>query len=244
MLQHTRGIVLRAVKYGETSLVCSIFTEQSGVQSFLVKGVRSARAKGNKAGLLQPSTLLELNTYFRPQRNLQYLGEFHPAYLYASLQEDVVKNSIALFSVELLLRLLPEQAPLPELFDFTFGYFCLLDKSSSAQAANMPLYFIIECSRLLGYDIRGNYDPETPHLNLQEGAYTAHPPALAPYVPDEDARALNALLRIEDPAQLAGVAMNGPMRFRLLQWYIDFLQQHTQHLSNIRSLQVLQAILH
>jgi hypothetical protein len=38
--------------------------------------------------------------------------------------------------------------------------------------------------------------------------------------------------------------MSAAMRMRLTEWYIAFLQRHTQHMSNIRSLQVLQAILH
>lgn len=244
MLQVTRGIVLRPVKYGETSLICSIFTEQFGVQSYLVKGVRTSKAKGNGAGLLQPATLLDLTVSHMAEKNLQYIRELHPAYIYSSLQSEVVKNSIALFSVELLLRLLPEHAPLPDLFDFAFHYFTELDKRPLDEVANFPLHFIIQCSRQLGYDIRGGYSEHTPHLNLQEGAFTDHPPAIAPFVSDEDARTLDKLLHVTDQNGLRDVRMNAPMRFRLLDWYIAFLHQHTQHLGNIKSLTVLQAILH
>src|SRR5690606_8893505 len=115
MLQKTNGIVLRSVKYGETSLICSVFTEVYGVQSYLVQGVRTAsKTRQNRAGLLQPATLLDMVVYNKPHANLQRIKEFQPAYIYQSLQEHIVKNSVALFSVELLLRLLPEQAPFPE----------------------------------------------------------------------------------------------------------------------------------
>ena len=244
MLQTTQGIVLRSVKYGETSLICSIFTDQYGVQSYLVKGVRSAKAKGSRAGLLQPATLLDLSIYYRSQKNLQHIREFHPAYFYNSLQSEIVKNSIALFSVELLLKLLPEHAPQPELFAFTFNYFRALDTTELSAVANFPLFFIIQCSRFLGYDINGNFSPDTPHLHLQDGAFTHHPPSIAPYVNDEDAGAIDKLLRISEVKDLPTVAMNSAMRFRLLDWYLAFLHQHTQHLGNIRSLPVLQAILH
>lgn len=244
MLQATRGIVLRSVKYGETSLICSIFTEQYGIQSYLVKGVRTSRASGNRAGLLQPATLLDLSVYYRSQKNLQHIREFHPFHIYLSLQEEVIKNSVALFSVELLLRLLPEHAPLPELFEFATGYFIELDKRPRDEVANFPLYFIIQCSRLLGYDVRGGYSVKTPHLNLQEGAFTSYAPSIIPYVSDEDAQMLDKLLIVSSLSALGNLSMNAQMRFRLLDWYIAFLQQHTQHLSNIRSLPVLQAILH
>ena len=45
-LHTTRGIVLRIVKYGETSLIVTIYTELFGIQSFLVNGVRASSKKG------------------------------------------------------------------------------------------------------------------------------------------------------------------------------------------------------
>jgi DNA repair protein RecO (recombination protein O) len=244
MLQNTKGIVLRAVKYGETSLICTIFTGYFGVQSYIIQGIRNSRSKGSRAGLFQPATLLDLVVYNKPQTNLQRIKEFQPAYIYNNLQEEIVKNSIALFSVELLLRLLPEQAPMPELFDFSFAYFEELDKLPVSEVANFPLYFIINCGRFLGYDIKGHFDTDTPHLNLHEGGFTHNPPALSPYVSEEDARAFEQVLQAADTTALKYIDMNAAMRYRLLDWHMEFLQQHTQHLGNIKSLAVLQAILH
>ena len=60
MIHKTKGIVLRAVKYGETSLVVTIFTELFGLQSYLVNGVRTPTKKGTaKANLFQPAAMLE-----------------------------------------------------------------------------------------------------------------------------------------------------------------------------------------
>ncbi|MBS1689757.1 MAG: DNA repair protein RecO [Bacteroidetes bacterium] len=244
MLQNTKGIVLRSVKYGETSLICTIFTGYFGVQSYLIQGIRSTKSKSNRSGLFQPATMLELVVYNKPQTNLQRIKEFQLAYVYNSLQEEIVKNSIALFSVELLLRLLPEHAPMSELFDFSIHYFQELDKMPVSDVANFPLYFIIHCSRFLGYDIKGNYSAETPHLNLHEGGFTHNAPALSPYVSDEDTKVFEQVLQANDIAALKEIDMNAAMRYRLLDWHMDFLHQHTQHLGNIKSLAVLQAILH
>src|SRR4051812_44832359 len=115
MLQKTNGIVLRSVKYGDTSLVTTIFTAVSGVQTYMVKGVRTSKAGKNRAGSFQPGVLLEMVVYQQPHKNIQHIREFQAAYLYNSLHENVIKNSIGLFSAEVLLRLLPEHAPLPVL---------------------------------------------------------------------------------------------------------------------------------
>ena len=45
MLFKTKGIVMRAVKYGETSLVVTIFTELFGMQTYMVNGVRISSPK-------------------------------------------------------------------------------------------------------------------------------------------------------------------------------------------------------
>ena len=43
MLEKTRGIVLSTVKYGETSIIAAIFTEQFGRQSYMINGIRSSK---------------------------------------------------------------------------------------------------------------------------------------------------------------------------------------------------------
>jgi len=244
MLSKTNGIVLRSVKYGDSSLITTLFTEQYGVQSYLVQGVRSAKASKNRAGFFQPGVLLELVVYHQPGKNLQRLREFQPAYLYGSLQENIIKNSILLFSVELLLRLLPEGAPMTDLFEYAFGYFITLDQTPVAGIANFPLFFIIRCSGLCGFDLKGTYSEDTPHLNFQEGGFTATLPTSIPFTKDEDARALDRILQTTDFEGLKAVEMNAATRLRLIDWYIGFLQSHSQHMGNIRSLPVLQMVLH
>ncbi|MBS1783760.1 MAG: DNA repair protein RecO [Bacteroidetes bacterium] len=244
MLYQTKGIVLRSVKYGESSLITTMFTHQFGVQGYLVQGVRKSGSKAGKAGLLQPSVLLDLAAFQSPQISLQRLREFHPAHIYRSIQEDIVKNSVALFSVELLLRLLPEQAPLPELFNFCFSYFLQLDLLGPLAVANFPIFFITKIGNYLGYSLSGNYSTETPHLNLIEGSFTTHLPPIPIEVRDTDARALQSILEVEKMELLAQIHIGSDVRFRLLDWYILFLQQHTQHFSPIKSLPVLRAILH
>lgn len=240
VLQQTRGIVLRSVKYGETSLITTIFTETSGVEGFLVQGVRTA--KHNRAAMLQPATLLDMTVYRNPRKSLQRLREFHPAVTVTALREDVVRNCIALFSAELLLRLLPEHAPAPELFRFSFFYLQQLATSGQTAVANYPLFFVLSCSRLSGYEIRGTYSTTTPYLHLQEGGFAGHPPSEPPYVTDADAR-LISLLTQQEASTLLQMPMNRVTRNRLLDWYLAFLHRHSQHLGQLKSLVVLREIL-
>jgi DNA repair protein RecO (recombination protein O) len=182
--------------------------------------------------------------YHKSQQNLQRIREFQPSFLYTTLQEDVVKNCIALFSTELLLRLLPENAPAEDLFAFSYDYFTHLDKSSTQQVANFPVFFVIQCGRLMGYEVRGGYSMETPHANLHEGMFTTSPPPFSPFLNDEDAQILSTLLGVNDIAGAKQMEINGAVRVRLLEWYIEFLQRHAQHVGHIKSLGILQSVLH
>ena len=245
MIQTTQGIVLRSIKYGETSLVSTLFTRIYGVQTYLVQGIRTAaKGRSSRAGLLQPATLLDIVAYHKPGKSLQRLREFSPLYIYNQLQEHIVRNSVALFSVELLFRLLPQEAPAPELFDFTIEYFRQLDTLPAPAIANFPVFFLIQCSRYLGYEIQGIYSPATPYLNLSEGGFTAEPPAISPPVADEDAHALGQLLKARRFEDLQETTLNASMRMRLMEWYLQFLRRHTEHMGPMKSLEVLQAILH
>ena len=231
MLHKTNGIVLRSIKYGDSSLITTIFTAIFGVQTYIVQGVRSTKANQNKGGFFQPGMLLDLVVYQQPQKNMQRIREFRAAYIYTGLQEDVVKNSISMFSVELLLRLLPEQAPQPMLFDLAYEYFIALDKMSLHQVANFPLFFIIQCSKVLGYE-------------LNDAGSTLQFNSSMPFINDEDTSFLGLLLEANDYAVLEQIKINADIRLRLIDWYVLYLQQHTQHMGNLKSLSVLRAILH
>lgn len=244
MIGQANGIVLRSVKYGETSLVVTIFTDRYGVHAFLVQGVRSSSSGRNKAAYFQPGTLLDMVIYLQPQKNLHRIREYKTAYIYANIQESIIRNSVLLFSAEMLLRLLPAEAPFPELFSFAYSYLVALDRSDNRIVSNMPLYFLVKCSALLGYELSGQYTADTPYLNISEGGFSASAPVFGTTVTNLDSSILSRFVAADSLEELTDINMNSESRFRLIDWYLEFLQQHTQHLSNVRSLQVLRTILH
>ena len=244
MLNTTKGIVLRSVKYGETSLILSIFTERFGLQSYIIKGVRSEKTKSKRAGLLQIGSLIEIVAEHKPNRQLQHIREFQPSYIYQSLQEEIIKNSIATFSVESLIRLLPQEETMDDLYQFAENYLIDLDTYQLHEVANFPLFFCIQCGKYFGYNILGNYSEETPYLNASEGIFTTQPPLESSSLNVEDVRMLNLLLNVQETGNVSAILLNSAARNRLLDWYILFLQHHTQHLKNLRSLEILRIILH
>jgi DNA repair protein RecO (recombination protein O) len=149
MIQKTRGIVFRFTKYGETSIIVSIFTEVFGLQSYIVNGVRSKTAK-NKIALYQPLTLLELVVYHRPNANLERIREiqcFHP---YQSLTSDIKKSTIAIFINELLNKTVKEESHVQDLFEFLVQSMIAIDELTT-NTEDAHLIFMIKLSRHLGF---------------------------------------------------------------------------------------------
>src|ERR1700760_4460866 len=177
MIHKTKGIVLRTVKYGETSVVVTIYTELFGIQSYLVNGVRSSSKKGpGKANLFQPAAILDLVVYHNELKNLQRIREFKWGVLYQHIFFDVLKNSVALFMVELLQKCLKQPEPNPELFYFIEDSFLHLDACEGRVLANFSLFFTLHLAGFFGFRIQDIYSERNPILDLREGQFVAEMP--------------------------------------------------------------------
>ena len=70
MENKTRGIVIRTIKYGESSAICNILTEQFGLLGFHIPGVYKNKGKV-KMSYLQPLNTVELSLNYKKNSNLQ-----------------------------------------------------------------------------------------------------------------------------------------------------------------------------
>lgn len=243
-LHKTKGIVLRTVKYGETSIIVTIFTELFGVQSYLVNGVRASTKKGSgKANLFQPSVMLDLVVYHNELKHLNRIKEFKWGYLYQHILSDVRKNAVALFMVELLTKCLKQPEGNPELFHFSEDVFTKLDESSGAVMANLPLFFALHLPFHFGFRITDNYSERHPYLDLQEGCFVAEQPHHPHFLEDKQAAVTSQLLKVMQPEDLAEIKLNHDFRRNLLYVYETYYALHIPDFGTMRSLPVLREIL-
>ena len=243
-LHHTKGIVLRTVKYGETSVIVSIFTEIFGVQSYLVNGIRVASKKGNnKAGLFQPTAILDLIVYHNELRQLQRIKEFRWNYLYTHILTDVPKNAIALFMVELLTKCLKQPEANADLYSFVEDAFIHLDSCDQAIAANFPLFFALHLPVFFGFRCSDNYSEQISFLDLQEGNFVRERPPHPYFLEDRYAYITSQLLKVQQPDELKDLRLNQEIRRNLLYAYERYYALHIQDFGSMRTLPVLREIL-
>ena len=245
MITHkTKGIVLRTVKYGETSIIANIYTELFGMQSYIVNSVRTTSKKGSgRANLFQPAAMLDLIVYHNDIKNLQRIKEFRWAHVYGHIFFNVFKNAVALFMVELLQRTLKQPEPNPELFDFIEDAFMHLDEATEPVVANFPLYFALHLSGFYGFRFVDTYSDKKPVLDLVEGEFVAERPHHNHFLEDEYSQVTSHLLKVMQPSELSQIKLNHDLRRILLHSYETFYALHIQDFGSLKTLPVLEAVL-
>ena len=221
MLHKTRGIVFRFTKYGETSIIVTIFTEMFGLQSYMVNGVRSKAAKGQIA-LYQPLMLLELVVYYKENANILRIKEVKCFHQYASLLTDIRKSAQAMFLNEIVNKAIKEQSHAQEICSFLFDSFEVLDRLTD-NYENFHLVFLIKLSRFLGF-----------------GPHHAHELLIGRVLEVKEEVILQRLLEA-DYAEVISITQS--QRRNLLDLVLRFYADHIENFGEVRSIQVLREVL-
>jgi DNA repair protein RecO (recombination protein O) len=220
MLAHTHGVVFRFVKYGETSIIVTIFTAQFGLQAYIVNGVRSKSGKG-KIALYQPLTPLDLVVYHKETTTIMRIKEAKCIYPYREISRDVRKTTIALFIEELINKAIKEESHAHELCDFLVESLITLDQIQKPE--NFHLIFMVMLSRHLGFQ------PMDPHE------------VLGGRVMDfDEEHVLEALL---NSGYTSDLNLTNIQRRNILDALIRFYSMHIDNFGNMKSLSVLREIL-
>jgi len=244
MTHKTKGVVLRTVKYGETSVITTVYTELFGVQSYIVKGVRQATKKSQgKGNYFQPGAMLNMVVYHNELKNLQFIKEHEWSYLYDEVLFNVVKNAVAMYIVELLQHSLKQPEANPELFYLIEDTLKQLDKGTNTFTANLPLYFTLHLGSELGFQLQGSYSKATPVLDLMEGIFVQDVPVHPHYLSGEAANVTSQISNIFFYNDLENIQLNRNIRRELLLAYQQFMTLHISDFGEMRSLPILQEVL-
>lgn len=241
-LHTTKAIILRAVKYGETSLIVTAYTELFGLQSYIVQGVRTVSKKGSgKANYFQPGAILELVVYHQEIKNLQRIKEFKWSYLYKEVLSNVIKNCVLLYMVELLQKCIKQPESSAELFSFIEEALMQLDNADETITAGLTIYFAIHLAAFFGFQI--NHDEQLPILDLQDGKFSQTHPQHAYYTDGKTAALIFELLKVMQPAELHEVPMNHLQRRAVLEVMETFYTLHLPEFGKMKTLPVLKEVL-
>jgi len=239
MLVATEGIVLHFIKYGESSVIATIYTRDFGRQSYLVNAARSKKSQ-NKASLLQPLFLVEFVAYQKQSNDLHRIKELKSNFVYQNLPFEITKSSLAIFLAEVLYKSINEQESYPEMYDFiksSLLYFDLMETGSS----NFHLWFLFRLTEYLGFL------PDTSRVgfegwfDIKKGGIVHFQPSHPFYANKEVTEKLMELstLKIHEIGEFE---ISRRMRDTLISVLIDYYQLHFDDLGEIKSLNVLREV--
>lgn len=218
MLHKTRGIVFKHFKYRDTSIIAKIFTEEFGLQTYMINGVRSKSSKG-KIALYQPLTLLDLVVYYKESADINRISEVKCGSPFQTIPTDIKKTAIAMFMAEILYKCVKEEGEVHDLFEFIYHSLEILDHLES-NFHNFHLQFMLKLSKYLGFGMESS--------DFLDVFYA------------EEAQLAKELM---DNSYEESAKLSNNSRRKMLDHIIKFFQTNVDSLKEINSIKVLQEVL-
>lgn len=234
-----KGIVVRTIKYGETSLILDLFTEEKGLISCIAGGIRKKRSTMPPAAF-QLLQVIRATIYFKDNERLSRIKEVQPIALHHQLIDDPVKRVIVLFLAELLQKSVKEKEAREDLFHFLTTQLAHLNNLTD-HIANFHLLFMLELSRYLGFYPIQNYNEDLVYFDVIDGQFVMKPDARRT-LSDEESRDLNKLFALSiDDLSIANLSNND--RRSILQSMIKYYQSHIEGFGEMKSPKIIHVVL-
>jgi DNA repair protein RecO (recombination protein O) len=239
MLEKTRGIILHQIKYTDSGIVTQIYTRKFGRQSFLIKGMRN-RKTGKHNILFQPLFVLDLELYYKANREIQTLKEFSVSFTPYDIYSNIKKSCVAIFLGEVLTSVLKEESPHEVLFDYIEESIVYFDKCKEG-FANFHIAFLAGLSSFLGFEPGARLEKENAFFDMLNGIFVSLPPVHGNYANEEISNILSDFF-VASYDSISEISLTGKMRNDVLETLIRFYSLHLPGLKKIKSLDVLKEV--
>lgn len=239
MLHKTRGIVFNTFKYSDNSLIAKIYTEEFGLQSYLLNAVHRQRSAA-KMGVLQPLTLVDCVVYRKEKKQLQRVREIKCGHPYVTIPAEITKSSILIFLNEILYKCIREEEKNTELFGFIHAALQVLDLKAG-NCSNFHLLFLVQLTKYLGFYPNGKFSVQTKIFDLQSGGFRRQEPAHPFFLNEKLSKKLDELLNSSFD-KLETFSITAAQRKTLLEGLIGYYELHLSSIQEIRSHKVLEEI--
>ena len=231
MIAKTLGIVLNYTKYSESSIIVRIYTEEYGLRSYMVNGIRSKKGSQNKIALYQPLTILNLVVYENPKKDINRVSEAKIELPFFSIKSNIKKSTIAIFLTEILSKVLKQEEDAnPELFSFIVEALEFFE-AQEQEYENFHLIFMLKITAFLGFRPM-NVEEMYEQMRLNQVSFSSLTP--------QNELILKELLQA---GFINDIKIMGVQRRDVLYFIIDYYKTQMDQFYHINSLTVLSEIL-
>lgn len=239
MITKTRGIVLRSVRFGESSLIVDVLTKLSGRVSFMVHIPKTSKGKIKKQ-YFQPMTLLDFEYDFRQRSNLQRIKDVRVSLPYSSIPIDPAKSCISLFLSEFIYYATRNEQENPTLFTYISTSLEWLDNAYE-DFANFHLVFMMRLGKFLGFHpFLEDFTPGC-FFDLRNGCFTLSMPLHTDFLNAADAGHLYNLMRMNfDTMKLFKLSHDD--RNRITEIVLRYYKLHLPNMPELQSFDILREV--
>ena len=164
---HENGIVLRSMRYRESSMILDVLTEARGMESYVIGGVRKQKTRLH-GGLLQIMNQISFVAYESTKANLQRMKEFKLSRVYDDLPYQMPKSALGQFAIEVIHKSIHKYDERSPLYAYLKSFLDHLDGTNES-LKNLGIQYLIDLSRLLGFGIQQRNEVGHTYFDLQEG---------------------------------------------------------------------------
>lgn len=240
VLINTEGIIIRTIKYGESSIISHVLTEKLGLQSLIMSGVSSGN---NKSGMFQIMNQLELVIYYQESKPMHRIKEVKYSKMYQTLPFEIQRSAVGIFLLEMVRKCLNGVEQDQELYHWVKASLDYTDRPDTALTW-LPLYYAVGFTRYLGFRPFHDGQPESCYFDLREGRFTSEIPLHLDYLDKLSSDVLRELLDCTAPDDLNELVLpTKTLRKELLKSMVDYYKFHLDHFKGLDSPHILEEIL-
>ena len=236
----TEGIVFRAMKYGETSMISDIYTLDFGLKSYIAGNVRNKRNAG-KANVFYPGNIVQITAYPSNEGQLARLKEIHHFHKYKKVNNDVIYTAITTFLIEMCRKAIQEHEANVSLYEFIKHELIELDKGGQ-KLNTFHLFFLLKLTSFLGFEPLNNWESSRSFFDIASGEFTVENFVSISVLTEEVSMGLHLLLDVLEGSPLE-VKFSHQLRDELLDKIVLFYKYHVPSFGKVNSLEVLRTIL-
>jgi DNA repair protein RecO (recombination protein O) len=242
MATSTKGIVIHHFKYSEKSVIAKVYTENYGLQSYILNGVRNKKSK-NKAAYLQPLSLVEITANHKENKGLHRVKTIDLETPFQTIPFDISKSSLAFFIAEILYKSIKEEETNTSLFEFLHQSIQVLDLADNSYS-NFHLLFLANLSKYLGFYPHISTQPETNsfYFDLQEGCFLNLLPYHRAFVEPPISTLLHQVFGTNFDA-METLIIDHKQRKMLLSTLLNYYSLHLSNFDNLKTLDILEEVM-
>jgi DNA repair protein RecO (recombination protein O) len=148
MLISTNAIVLKSIPYGDSSIICRLFTEDQGKITVMAKG--AWKPKKTTGPLLEPMNQIHLQYYNKNSRDIQILKDAELIRIFSILRSDLNRIILGQVVVEAIDKSTQINNSLPIIYRLGWR---VLDKMNHADVNHWLVFafYLYQLSMRLGF---------------------------------------------------------------------------------------------